>query len=119
MFVAMMDGLPIGTVSIGGDKSAEDPDALYLFALDVASAHRGRGIGTAMIAEVENVARSRGLKYVTLGVGIDNSAAKRLYERLGFSQTGEPVWEGWTEYADDGTPIMRGDTCAPMRKRVA
>ena len=119
MYVAVVDGLPVGTVSIGGEKTAEVPDALYLFALDASLKYRNRGIGAAMISEVENIARDRGLKYVTLGVGIDNDDARRLYERLGFSQSGEPVWKGWIEFADDGAPISKGDTCAPMRKRVA
>jgi ribosomal protein S18 acetylase RimI-like enzyme len=45
---------------------------------------RERGIGTALLAEVENEARRRGLPYMSLMVTEDNAAARALYERRGY-----------------------------------
>jgi len=50
-------------------------------------AHRGRGIGTALMAEAER--RAAPADRLRLGVGIDDPAARRLFERLGYRPTGE------------------------------
>lgn len=50
---------------------------------------RGRGIGTDVIDAVLRAATAEGAREVTLSVLFDNIGARRLYDRLGFSQTGE------------------------------
>jgi ribosomal protein S18 acetylase RimI-like enzyme len=45
---------------------------------------RGAGLGKALLAEVVEPARAAGLDHVSLEVLTRNSAARRLYERLGF-----------------------------------
>jgi len=59
--------------------------------LVVDAAHRGRGIGTALLAEVERRARARGACRITLEVNAANEAAQRLYRRLGFGPWEEPT----------------------------
>ena len=49
---------------------------------------QGRGLGTALLGELERRARARGAVKMTLEVHDTNEAAKRLYARFGF--------EGWT-----------------------
>jgi ribosomal protein S18 acetylase RimI-like enzyme len=51
--------------------------------MGVLPAHRGRGIGTALLAELMDRARERRLPALSLSVERDNPAA-RLYERAGF-----------------------------------
>lgn len=51
----------------------------------VAPAHRGKGIGKALIAAVGDWAKERGLAYVELTVLAQNQRAIRLYEELGFT----------------------------------
>lgn len=46
---------------------------------------RGRGIGRALLAAVEERARERGCCKITLEVQDDNARARTLYERFGFS----------------------------------
>jgi ribosomal protein S18 acetylase RimI-like enzyme len=67
---------------------------LYLFRnqheanlIDIAllSAARGRGIGSALLRLVQQVARRDGLASVMLHVEQRNTSARRLYERVGFA----------------------------------
>jgi ribosomal protein S18 acetylase RimI-like enzyme len=56
----------------------------YIEHLAVLPEKRGQGIGEQLMEFAENQARAKGLKRVTLSVGIENEGARRLYERLGF-----------------------------------
>ncbi len=116
MFVGLLDGVPAGSVLIGGPKRARFPGALYLFALDVEPRFQNRGAGTALIAAVEEEASKRGLSRVYLEVGVTNDDARRLYERLGYAGCGEATWDSWTAYREDGTTFEEGEMCAPMVK---
>lgn len=51
----------------------------------VLASHRGRRIGEAMLAEVEQIARQRGACKLTLEVLSGNANAIRLYQRIGFA----------------------------------
>lgn len=60
------------------------PGDLYLDGIVVAESHRGRGIGTALIAAFEARARDNGFKTVSLEVIDANLRARKLYEKLGY-----------------------------------
>lgn len=60
------------------------PRDLYLDGIAVAPAHRGQGIGTALITAFENRARDNGFATVSLEVIDTNLRAKALYKRLGY-----------------------------------
>lgn len=87
MFIAEYEGRVAGSVSVNVRELA--PDYLHLFALDVSGPRQGRGIGTALVATVEDEARRRGFRGVWLDVGVDNDGARRLYVRLGYVASGE------------------------------
>jgi len=52
--------------------------------LVVAEGYRGRGIGTALIAALADIARQRGARALEIGVRPDDERAHTLYVRLGF-----------------------------------
>ncbi len=62
---------------------------------------RGFGVGGAILARIEDLARQEGLSRVVLETGSNFDAAKRVYERGGF-QTCEPVLDyppsAWTAF---------------------
>jgi ribosomal protein S18 acetylase RimI-like enzyme len=62
------------------------PGDLYLDGIAVAAAHRGQGIGTALIRALEKRAADNGFATVSLEVIETNPRAKDLYRRLGYSQ---------------------------------
>ncbi|SOD61034.1 Acetyltransferase (GNAT) family protein [Streptomyces zhaozhouensis] len=55
-------------------------------AIDVAPAHRRRGLGTALMAELARAALAEGASAGWLQVTPENTAAGALYERLGFAE---------------------------------
>jgi ribosomal protein S18 acetylase RimI-like enzyme len=56
----------------------------YLAELYIAPAHRGRGLGRALMEATIDFARSRGADYMDLGTAETDTAARALYESLGF-----------------------------------
>ena len=61
---------------------------LYVDALATDPAHRRCGVATALLADAERQAAEAGLAGVALDTGIENRAARALYERTGFVPRG-------------------------------
>jgi ribosomal protein S18 acetylase RimI-like enzyme len=55
--------------------------------IGVAPAHRGRGVGSALLAALIEQARVRGHQAISLSVE-DGNRARLLYERAGFTAVG-------------------------------
>jgi ribosomal-protein-alanine N-acetyltransferase len=59
-------------------------DEIHINNVAMRPPYRGRGLGTALLRHVMTEAGRLGAKRATLEVRASNSAARRLYERLGF-----------------------------------
>jgi ribosomal protein S18 acetylase RimI-like enzyme len=112
IFVADVEGRPAGSVSLNIQDDV--PGLLHLFALDVAPAHRRRGIGTVLIRRVEEEAAARALPGVWLDVEVANGDARRLYERMGYRRKQGVVVNKYTAYPS-GEKVE--ETCYRMVKR--
>ena len=55
--------------------------------LVVDAAHRGRGVGRRLVAEVEAWAAARGLEVVTVRSNVARTESHPFYERLGYART--------------------------------
>jgi GNAT superfamily N-acetyltransferase len=74
----------------------------YLAELYVRPPLRGQGRGRALMEAVLAFARERGAGYIELNTGEDDTAARALYERLGFSNTeGKPDGSSQLYYERD------------------
>jgi ribosomal protein S18 acetylase RimI-like enzyme len=63
----------------------------YLEELYVVPDRRGRGLGRALMEAAMETARAEGAGYMDLGTAETDTAARALYEKLGFSRTeGKP-----------------------------
>ena len=63
----------------------------YLAELYVAPSQRGQGLGRALMEAALATARAEGADYIELGTGEHDTAARALYESLGFSnREGKP-----------------------------
>jgi ribosomal protein S18 acetylase RimI-like enzyme len=62
------------------------PDTWYVHALAAYPEHRGRGLGTALLAEAGKLAADAGKPGLSLIVSDTNTGARRLYERNGFRE---------------------------------
>jgi ribosomal protein S18 acetylase RimI-like enzyme len=85
--VLAFDGdAPVGLVNaIEGFSTFACRPLVNVHDVVVIESHRGRGIAARMFAEVESIARERGACKLTLEVLEGNTAARALYERLGFA----------------------------------
>lgn len=87
ILLAFVDGEPAGiaTCFVGFSTFAAKP-LLNIHDLAVSPEHRGHKVGVELLAAVERKARELDCCKLTLEVGDDNTRAKALYERAGFSQ---------------------------------
>lgn len=93
LLVALHDDAPVGVAQLVHRMPPE------ICNVGVPEEQRGQGIGTALMREAERRAQPAGR--LQLGVGVDNSRARRLYERLGYRLLGEQVTTTY-EYVDAG-----------------
>ena len=82
--VAVSDGDVVGYVSV-----ELYPDFVYLDDLSVTESFRGMGIGTKLIKFAERYAADSNVPMASLHVERSNTAARYLYQRLGYSVSGE------------------------------
>jgi ribosomal protein S18 acetylase RimI-like enzyme len=89
IFVAEEMGQIIGFISFNTDiKNMEGIFAkvqvVYVSDIVVQKYHRGKGVGKLLLAEAENYARLKGIKYLKLVLFDKNISAKKFYESNGF-----------------------------------
>jgi [ribosomal protein S18]-alanine N-acetyltransferase len=58
--------------------------------VEVLERHRGRGVGSELVAAAEREAAARGHDRLTITVSAGKPEVRRLYERLGFRDAGVP-----------------------------
>lgn len=85
VLLAMNHDQAVGAaVCLGGFSTFKAQPVLNVHDLAVLPAHRGKGIGTALLDAAEARARELGCCKVTLEVIESNEGARRLYGRQGF-----------------------------------
>ncbi len=87
MFLAYLDAAAEPAGLAGGYQL--DPVTVELISMYVRPRDRGRGVGEALVATVISWARARRAASVHLWVTENNTPACQLYERCGFTPTGE------------------------------
>ena len=88
--------------------SPHPPDRmLYVDALATAASHRRHGVARTLLAEADRMAAAAGLDGVALDTGIENRAARALYERSGFTpSTLRPAPDARTARAVGGSGFV-------------
>ena len=81
VWTALEDGALLGFAACTPD--AELSDTLYLEALHVAEAARGKGVGTALIRAAAAYASARGYRRMSVCIIRGNERAGGLYRKLG------------------------------------
>jgi ribosomal protein S18 acetylase RimI-like enzyme len=83
VFMIVDDGAVVGSLWIG-PHTPEQRQAFWVWNIEIAEAHRGRGIGRGAMLLAEEVARDHGATDLGLNVFGPNRVARRLYESLGY-----------------------------------
>jgi len=79
---------------VGYQLSSSGPYSAHLVRLTIAKEAQGHGVGSALLAAAIRAYRRLGLRRVTLNTQVDNLTSQHLYQKFGFSATGEklPIW---------------------------
>lgn len=77
-----------GAAWLGFVSLSADPRALYIRELHLIESCRGQGVGSAVLDQVQDIARARHLPLVRLTV-FKTNRAQVLYRRKGFVQVGQ------------------------------
>lgn len=94
--IARLDGLAVGC----GAFTLLDPQTAEVKRMFAAPEARGRGIGHAVLRELEARAQVLGAERLVLETGIHQHDAIRLYERAGYERT-----NCWGDYAGSATSV--------------
>jgi ribosomal protein S18 acetylase RimI-like enzyme len=86
MLLLEVDGEPAAVA-----RRAWTPDGSYLSSIGTRPALRGSGLAALATLHAVRDALEEGGRLVHLAVEVDNEAAQRLYERLGFRLVGDPA----------------------------
>jgi ribosomal protein S18 acetylase RimI-like enzyme len=84
--VAEQDGAVVGAA-----VASFDGWRAFLYHVAVDSAHRGKGIAKALMAEAEGLVRTRGARYMFAMVQDDNPAGLALATIMGFEPEGDLI----------------------------
>ena len=86
---AFVNGELVGTLRFERSERVKSQHRASIHAVYVTDAYRGRGVARALLAEMLRTARAqKGIEQIELAVGAGQTAAKRLYEALGFEYYG-------------------------------
>jgi len=82
--IASIDGEAAGFI-IGSLEDSKGKIVGHIYTLDVKHKFRRRGVGSALLESLEEIFINRGAEKCCLEVRLDNTAAKRLYFKHGYS----------------------------------
>ncbi|MEV6652175.1 GNAT family N-acetyltransferase [Streptomyces sp. NPDC051219] len=85
--VLLHDGTQVGTLWVALRPVRPGMPGAFVFDVEVAAEHRGRGHGRALMLLAERETRAAGVAELGLNVFADNTPAVRLYESLGYETT--------------------------------
>ncbi|HEX2658352.1 MAG TPA: AAC(3)-I family aminoglycoside N-acetyltransferase [Polyangia bacterium] len=86
-FVALFDGEVVGAIAAYElRKFEQERSEIYIYDLAVASAHRRRGIATALIGALQGLAAERGAYVVYVQADYGDDPAIALYTKLGIRE---------------------------------
>jgi ribosomal protein S18 acetylase RimI-like enzyme/ADP-ribose pyrophosphatase YjhB (NUDIX family) len=111
LLVAWVGSEPVGS----GEVVFTAPPELRNLHVD--PAHRSLGIGTALLDAAEHVSIDRGA--LSVGVGLDNADARRLYVRRGFVPTGRHETTTYRYRDADGVEREATETDEILIKQLA
>jgi aminoglycoside 3-N-acetyltransferase I len=94
LVVARDGGVRVGYVLVHElPRLSRGPSMFFVYEVEVVEWHRGRGIGTAMLERVAEIARERGIAEGFVLTEPDNDAADALYAKAGGIRSELVMWD--------------------------
>lgn len=100
--IVRVDGAEVGWIQVNDGEDALELGQMYL-----ERAWQGRGLGSALVAEVKRRARAAG-KPVRLSVIHNNPRARALYERLGFVEVHRDAYKTHLRWSAPPLAVVEG-----------
>ena len=94
-FTALVDGQPAGFASYGQFRAGNGYAHTLEHTILLSDAARGRGLGRALMAAVEDHARAAGAHVMVAGVSGGNPAGRAFHAALGYQPAGTVAQAGW------------------------
>lgn len=117
ILIADFNNFPIGHVFIQLKPSQQRRRRAYFYSFRVMELFQRQGIGTWLLTSAESLVLDRGLEWATIAAAKENTGAKRLYERLGYTVYGEN--NGSWSYVDHrGVTRQVNESCWLLEKRL-
>jgi ribosomal protein S18 acetylase RimI-like enzyme len=86
IFAVEAGGEVVGSLWLANRDGGDLGPSMFVYALAIDEAHRGRGFGRDAMQLAEGEARSHGLGSITLNVFGGNAVARGLYTSLGYQE---------------------------------
>jgi ribosomal protein S18 acetylase RimI-like enzyme len=96
LLLAVENGAAVGFVTGVETTHPDKGTEMFLYELSVAEPHRRRGIGTALVLALADLARERGCYGMWVGTEADNDAALATYRAAGAAEPEPCVTLSWT-----------------------
>ena len=111
-FVALEDGQIVGCAHVEKRQARYIPihvtrQFAHVEAIGVKRSHQRRGIGTLLMAEVEDWARRKALEHIELGVWDFNESAVAFYEGQGYGTTIRSMAKDLPSSAGNTDPVRK------------
>ncbi len=92
VYLVRLDGEIAGYVALTFDFGLESGGReVFIDELFIVETCRGRGLGSRVLAFVEDTCRGFGARALHLAVAFENERARAVYEKRGFSPTGREM----------------------------
>ena len=95
-YFAEIDGEVLGYLKVNyaeAQTEAQDPDALEIERIYVLKEYHGKKVGALLYEQALAIAKERKAPYIWLGVWEENPRAIRFYQKLGFLEFGEHIFQ--------------------------
>jgi|WetSurMetagenome_2_1015567.scaffolds.fasta_scaffold482658_2 GNAT superfamily N-acetyltransferase len=83
IYVAELDSI-VGWIHVSIIQSLESDPFVEICGLVVAGSHRGKGIGTQLVAIAEKWAQEKGLNHIRVRTNVIREETRRFYRKVGF-----------------------------------
>lgn len=116
VIVADFNDFPIAQVAIHWLGKSTRPGIPDIQSFRVMDVFQRQGIGSRLLKTCESAVATEGHSQIGLAVGLENTKARRLYERLKYRIIGKPYEDKWSYVDTKGNTVKMSELVTDMIK---